>query len=191
MSTNAPLSRKAATVSEIQPKWRSDAGLDPHRADIASLQLYAGGPTALCFVAKRCGECWGYAGCAGSYAQAFLGLEVPKDLQVSDWGAEELSPGQIAYAASDAILAWRLWPRMAAELTDKQRWNAYELQRRAIPAVGREGSRQAVRTCSSCRPSARRNLKRALSLLPGIYWSVATGLRLRCGRPPGCTASRC
>jgi DNA polymerase I-like protein with 3'-5' exonuclease and polymerase domains len=65
----------------------------------------------------------------------FLGLEVPKGLQLSDWGADELSQGQVAYAASDAILAWRLWPKMAAELDGKQRWNAYELQRRAIPAV--------------------------------------------------------
>ena len=47
----------------------------------------------------------------------------------------ELSEGQIAYAGTDAILAWRLWPKMDAELTAKQRWAAYDLQRRAIPAV--------------------------------------------------------
>jgi DNA polymerase I-like protein with 3'-5' exonuclease and polymerase domains len=179
------------TVSEIQPKWQSDAGLDPHRADIASLQLYAGGPTAFVFRGEALwrvlGLRWlrrqhlvihnasfevafllhhasrqppryprksgrfdctmqgmgllrgvGYGGSGrglGKAAQAFLGLDVPKDLQVSDWGADELSSGQISYAASDAILAWRLWPRMAAELVDEQRWNVYELQRRAIPAV--------------------------------------------------------
>ena len=34
------------TVAERQPKWKNDAGLDPHRATIASLQLYAGGELA-------------------------------------------------------------------------------------------------------------------------------------------------
>ena len=68
-------------------------------------------------------------------AKAFFSLDVPKELQLSDWSAAELSEGQICYAASDAILAWRLWPKMAAELKEKQRWEAYELQRRAIPAV--------------------------------------------------------
>jgi DNA polymerase I-like protein with 3'-5' exonuclease and polymerase domains len=179
------------TPAEIQPKWHSDAGLDPHRADIACLQLYAGGKTAYVFrseaLRRVLGVRWlrrqhlvihnasfevafllhhvsrrppryprktgrfdctaqamgllrgvGFGGSGRGLdkaANVFLGLEVPKGLQVSDWGAEELSPGQIAYAASDAILAWRLWPKMVAELTDKQRWNAYELQRRAIPAV--------------------------------------------------------
>jgi hypothetical protein len=37
------------TVAERQPKWRSDAGLDPHRAAIACLQLYAGGRKAFVF----------------------------------------------------------------------------------------------------------------------------------------------
>ena len=179
------------TVAERQPKWRSDAGLDPHRAVIACLQLYAGGPTAFVFrgeaLRRVLGLRWlrrqhlvihnagfeiafllhhasrkppryprrtgqfnctmqamgllrgvGFGGSGrglDTAAQAFLDLDVPKDLQLSDWGAEELSPGQIGYAASDAILAWRLWPRMAAELTRKHRWNAYELQRRVIPAV--------------------------------------------------------
>ena len=179
------------TVAERQPKWENDAGLDPHRATIACLQLYAGGRTAFVFrgealervvglrwlrrrrlVAHNAGfECAflvhhtgrkpsryrrghgrldctmqgmgllrgvGYGGSGRGLdkaAEAFFGLDVPKELQLSDWSAAELSEGQICYAASDAILAWRLWPKMAAELKEKQRWEAYELQRRAIPAV--------------------------------------------------------
>jgi DNA polymerase I-like protein with 3'-5' exonuclease and polymerase domains len=179
------------TVAERQPKWQNDAGLDPHRATIACLQLYGGGRTAFVFrgealrrvlhlrwlrrqnvVAHNAGfECAflvhhagrrppryrrgrgrldctmqamgllrgvGYGGSGRGLdkaVKAFLGLDVPKELQVSDWSAAELSDGQIAYAASDAILAWQLWPGMVAELNDKQRWDAYELQRRAIPAV--------------------------------------------------------
>jgi DNA polymerase I-like protein with 3'-5' exonuclease and polymerase domains len=179
------------TVAEHQPPWKNDAGLDPHRAVIATLQLYAGGLCAYVFrgealqrvlrlhwlrrqrlVVHNAGfeakflrhhaarkpprhprpggrlDCTmqamgllrgvGYGGSGRGLDKAaltFLELEVPKQLQLSDWSAAELSPGQIAYAASDAILAWRLWPKMAAELADKNRREAYELQRRAIPAV--------------------------------------------------------
>jgi DNA polymerase I len=68
-------------------------------------------------------------------AKAFLALDVPKELQTSDWGAVHLSPGQLAYAASDAIIARRLWPILQQQLRRKRRWPAYELQRKAIPAV--------------------------------------------------------
>src|SRR5262249_52907988 len=68
-------------------------------------------------------------------AREFLGLTVPKELQLSDWGADVLSPGQIAYAASDAILAWRLFPMLRHRLRRAGREAAYQLQRDAIPAV--------------------------------------------------------
>ena len=178
------------TPAERQPKWQNTAGLDPHRAEISTLQLYAGGAAAFVFrgeglqrvlrlrwlrrqrlVAHNASfetafllhhagrkppkhprngriDCTMQAmgllrgvGLSGSgrgldkTAAAFLGLEPPKDLQLSDWSATRLSEGQLAYAASDAILAWKLWPKMAAELKDKKRWDAYELQRRTIPAV--------------------------------------------------------
>jgi hypothetical protein len=92
----------------------------------------------------------GYHGERRSLARAakdVLGLDVPKELQTSDWGAETLSAGQIAYAASDAILAWLLWRRMVPALRtlhprrDKrlgETWclaGAYELQRSAIVPV--------------------------------------------------------
>jgi hypothetical protein len=68
-------------------------------------------------------------------ARNYLGLEVPKDLQLSDWAAVELSPGQVAYAAADAVLAYQLWPRMKIDLEEKGRNQAYRLQRDVIPAV--------------------------------------------------------
>jgi DNA polymerase I-like protein with 3'-5' exonuclease and polymerase domains len=70
-----------------------------------------------------------------------LGLSVPKQLQVSAWSAEELSEGQVAYAAADAVLAYQVWPKLKAALQHRPArqtwslWEAYELQRRAIPAV--------------------------------------------------------
>jgi DNA polymerase-1 len=70
---------------------------------------------------------------------AFLGLEVSKDVRPSDWGAARLSRGQIAYAALDAVLAYRLWPLLDEQMTAKRRKGAYELQRGAVlPVVDME-----------------------------------------------------
>jgi DNA polymerase-1 len=74
-------------------------------------------------------------------AKQLFDLDVPKDLQVSDWGAARLSPGQIAYAGTDAIQTWRAWPKLRAQLHYNRhpeypsRWNAYELQRDVVPSV--------------------------------------------------------
>lgn len=68
-------------------------------------------------------------------AKHFLQLDVPKELQTSDWGAVQLAPGQLAYATSDAVIARKLWPILHNGLEQKRRWDAYELQRRAVAAV--------------------------------------------------------
>jgi hypothetical protein len=68
-------------------------------------------------------------------AEHFLARKPPKALQTSDWAAVELSSGQLSYAASDAVLAYRLWPILKADLGRTGRYEAYELQRRAIPPV--------------------------------------------------------
>jgi len=62
-----------------------------------------------------------------------LKLDPPKTLQTSDWSAERLSRGQISYAASDAILALRLWERLRPSLHSVDCWRSYELQRDALP----------------------------------------------------------
>jgi DNA polymerase I-like protein with 3'-5' exonuclease and polymerase domains/N6-adenosine-specific RNA methylase IME4 len=67
-------------------------------------------------------------------ASAYLGLDLPKGLQTSDWGAPVPSRGQLAYAAIDAIVALRLWRQMQPELHVKGREKAYYLQRDLIPA---------------------------------------------------------
>ena len=46
-----------------------------------------------------------------------------------------LSPGQLAYAAADAVLCRRLWTKVAAELKAKDRDTAYRLQRDCLPAA--------------------------------------------------------
>jgi hypothetical protein len=51
--------------------------------------------------------------------------ELPKGLQTSDWGAERLTRGQVAYACLDAITTWHLWPNLKVELERQGSWEAY------------------------------------------------------------------
>lgn len=62
-------------------------------------------------------------------AGAYLGVAMTKHLQASDWSAPVLSPGQHAYSAIDSIVTFRLWPKLYAELIQKDRITAYNLQR--------------------------------------------------------------
>ena len=66
---------------------------------------------------------------------SYLGVEVLKSLQTSDWGAPALSRGQLAYAAADAVLCHRLWDRAVRDLESKGRVAAYEIQRGCLPAA--------------------------------------------------------
>jgi ribonuclease D len=70
-------------------------------------------------------------------ALAYLDVELPKGLQRSDWSSPYLSAGQYAYAALDAIVAFRLWLTLRLELLSKDRGGAYLLQRDVTPPVAR------------------------------------------------------
>jgi ribonuclease D len=50
-----------------------------------------------------------------------LGVEISKQQQTSDWGAAELSPEQLAYAASDVLHLHALWARLEALLVREGR----------------------------------------------------------------------
>lgn len=65
----------------------------------------------------------------------YLGWQMPKGLQVSDWGAAVLSGDQLAYAALDAVGAFLLWAKLKPDLEACDRWDAYMLQRDAVPAA--------------------------------------------------------
>lgn len=45
-----------------------------------------------------------------------LGVEISKQQQTSDWGAPDLTPEQLAYAASDVLHLHALWARLEALL---------------------------------------------------------------------------
>lgn len=72
-------------------------------------------------------------------ASAYLGWDMPKGLQTSDWGARNLSDDQIAYAALDAVAARLLWDRLDQDLGTRR--DAYNLQRDAIVPSVRMGLR--------------------------------------------------
>jgi ribonuclease D len=50
-----------------------------------------------------------------------LGVDLSKQQQSSDWGAPELSPEQLAYAASDVLYLHRLWEKLDALLVREGR----------------------------------------------------------------------
>jgi ribonuclease D len=50
-----------------------------------------------------------------------LGVEISKQQQTSDWGAPDLSPEQLAYAASDVLHLHALWGRLEALLVRENR----------------------------------------------------------------------
>jgi DNA polymerase-1 len=77
---------------------------------------------------------WAGRSLADAYRLTFGGT-VPKALQSSCWAAPTLSPGQVAYAAADAIVAFDCWQEMRPALEAKGRFAAYELQRDAVPAI--------------------------------------------------------
>jgi 3'-5' exonuclease len=74
-------------------------------------------------------------------AEILLGVEVPKEYQLSDWRAAALSAGQIAYAAADPVLSRRVWDRAVPELRTNELIGAYALQRDVIVPVAEMQSR--------------------------------------------------
>ena len=65
------------------------------------------------------------------------GLDIPKELGVSDWSSDTLSPEQIEYAALDAVLCRLLWNTQQNELFDDIDKQCQEVSDAVIPAVAR------------------------------------------------------
>jgi DNA polymerase-1 len=61
-------------------------------------------------------------------AQYFLGTELDKSEQVSDWGSNELSPSQIEYAARDAAIMVPLREKMHERLVNDDLTDVAELE---------------------------------------------------------------
>ena len=63
-----------------------------------------------------------------------LGIDMSKEMQVSNWSAERLTTEQLDYAYLDAHLTWQLW-RHWSEKADEGRWSATKLFNDMVPAV--------------------------------------------------------
>ena len=66
-----------------------------------------------------------------------LGVEISKQQQTSDWGAPELTPEQLAYAASDVLHLHALWAKLEALLKREDRLDLAEACFAFLPARGR------------------------------------------------------
>jgi ribonuclease D len=65
-----------------------------------------------------------------------LGVEISKQQQTSDWGSVELTPEQLAYAASDVLHLHALWAKLEALLKREGRLELAEAIFRFLPARG-------------------------------------------------------
>ena len=63
-------------------------------------------------------------------------MEISKQQQTSDWGAPELTPEQLAYAASDVLHLHALWEKLEALLRRENRLDIAEACFRFLPARG-------------------------------------------------------
>jgi DNA polymerase-1 len=68
-------------------------------------------------------------------AAAYLGVELDKSAQTSDWAAPHLSQAQVEYAARDAVVTWRLAQKVLPNLGAQA--GAYAIQMSAVPAAVR------------------------------------------------------
>ena len=66
-----------------------------------------------------------------------LGVDLSKQQQSSDWGAPELSPEQLAYAASDVLHLHALWAKLEGLLRREGRLDLAEACFRFLPARGK------------------------------------------------------
>jgi ribonuclease D len=65
-----------------------------------------------------------------------LGVEISKQQQTSDWGAADLTPEQLAYAASDVLHLHALWARLEGLLLREGRLELAEACFRFLPTRG-------------------------------------------------------
>ncbi len=66
-----------------------------------------------------------------------LGVELSKQQQSSDWGAPDLTPEQLAYAASDVLHLHALWAKLKGLLEREGRLDLAEECFRFLPTRGR------------------------------------------------------
>ena len=94
------------------------------RFDLATLQLYLGVMTAPVYctkIASRLTRTFTDRHGLKDLCKDLLGVELSKQQQSSDWGAEELTDDQLRYAASDVVHLHQVKERLDSMLTREGR----------------------------------------------------------------------
>ncbi|MGI4950932.1 MAG: ribonuclease D [Janthinobacterium lividum] len=94
------------------------------RFDVAVLQQAFGitvGPTRCTKIAAKLVRTFTERHGLKDLCRELVGAEISKQQQTSDWGAAELTPEQLAYAASDVLYLHQLWARLEALLVREGR----------------------------------------------------------------------
>ena len=110
------------------------------RFDVAVLQHSLGvdvGPVACTKIAARLVRTFTERHGLAALCRDLLGVELSKQQQTSDWGSPELTPEQLAYAASDVLHLHALWARLEALLRREGRLALAEQCFAFLPARAR------------------------------------------------------
>ncbi len=94
------------------------------RFDVAVLQQALGvtvGPTKCTKIAAKLVRTFTDRHGLRDLCRELLGVEISKQQQTSDWGAMDLTPEQLAYAASDVLHLHALWEKLEALLVREER----------------------------------------------------------------------
>ncbi len=109
------------------------------RFDCAALRQHLGvavGPVVCTKVAARLTRTFTDRHGLKDLCKELLGIDLSKQQQSSDWGAPELTPEQLAYAASDVLHLHALWTRLEGLLRREGRLPLAEACFRFLPTRG-------------------------------------------------------
>jgi ribonuclease D len=110
------------------------------RFDVAVLQHYLGitvSPVKCTKIAAKLIRTFTDKHGLKDLCKELLGVELSKQQQSSDWGAMELTPEQLAYAASDVLYLHALWAKLEAVLKREGRLELAEECFAFLPTRGR------------------------------------------------------
>ena len=68
-------------------------------------------------------------------AKRLLEVDLPKDLQTSDWSSAELTGEQLQYAANDAAVLLELHDKLVPELDQLEAWDVFRFEHQLLPAM--------------------------------------------------------
>ena len=110
------------------------------RFDVAVLQHYLGitvSPVKCTKIAAKLIRTFTDKHGLKDLCKELLGVELSKQQQSSDWGAMELTPEQLAYAASDVLYLHALWAKLEVVLKREGRLELAEECFAFLPTRGR------------------------------------------------------